>query len=158
MQRQYDTSFQQTPAQKRWGLEQQRRHDEFNRHKNNLFEFWRVCTKAPCRRAHACKGEAESCFRHHWAMMPQDFKDWFRGVVRARAEGLSPEEANRAGEAEVQRCKELEEKYAHRNASRSEVSPQFTTRPDGSLAQRPIHDSDQEDKGPGDFEREISSR
>jgi hypothetical protein len=32
------------------------------------------------------------------------------------------------------------------------------TRPDGGLAQHPIHDSDQEDKGPDDFEEEISSR
>jgi hypothetical protein len=122
-----DRSFQQTPAQRRAGLEQQRWQDEFNRFKNNLLEFWRVCTKAPCRRAHACMGEPESCFRRHWLMLPEDFKHWFRGVVRARAEGLSPEEANRAGEAEVQRCKEFQEKHARRDAGHSEASPQFSS-------------------------------
>ena len=32
------------------------------------------------------------------------------------------------------------------------------TRPDGGVAQHPIHDADQEDKGPGDYERDISRR
>ena len=121
-----DRSFQQTPAQRRAGLAQQRRHDEGARSLSNTFEFWRVCTKAPCRRAHACMGDSASCFDRHWAMMPEDFKIWFRAAMRARREGLSPEEADRIGMAEVQRCKELEEKPAHRDASRSEASPQFT--------------------------------
>jgi hypothetical protein len=126
-QRYVGPSFQQTPAQKRAGLEQQRWQDEFNRFKNNLLEFWRVCTKAPCRRAHVCMGEPESCFRRHWLMLPEDFKIWFRAMAHARAQGLSPEEANRAGEAEVQRCKELEEKHAHWRAGHSEASSQFTS-------------------------------
>ena len=129
MRRQYvDTSFKQTRAQKHGGPEQQRREDEGKRSLNNVLKFWRLCTKAPCRRAHACMGDAQSCLTRHWVIVPQDFKIWFRAAIQARCEGLSPEEANRAGEAEVKRRKELEAQYGHEDERCSGASPQFTSR------------------------------
>ena len=51
------------------------------------------------------------CFRLHWGAMPEEMKVWIRAGIKARAEGLSPSQANDAADAEVARHRALMAKY-----------------------------------------------
>ena len=76
-------------------------------HLNTFLDFWRVCGAAPCRRAHACRGDADACFGRHWPMVSEEFKVWFRAMVNARSAGRTPQEVDRIAMAEVARWREL---------------------------------------------------
>jgi hypothetical protein len=75
-------------------------------------QFWRVCGKAPCRRALDCKGDSQTCFRHFWRQLPEEARVWFRAAMAARAGGLKNKAAGLAADAEVARWQELQQRYA----------------------------------------------
>jgi len=65
---------------------------------HDLFNFWRMCPEVPCRRAQACIGDREPCFARNWPHVPEAEKVGMHAAVRARQNGLSPEESMRAWE------------------------------------------------------------
>lgn len=70
-----------------------------------FFRFWSHCERKSCRRARACRGNADRCFDRFWPLVPGDMKVWFRDALRARQAGLSPRDAcARADEAVAQYC------------------------------------------------------
>jgi len=62
--------------------------------------LWRLCPRAGCARAHACKGNVRDCFPRHFALLPQGVQDWFAGLGEAQKNGLSFDEAMGALDAE----------------------------------------------------------
>lgn len=75
-------------------------------------QFWRVCGKPPCRRALACVGDAQACFRKFWWELPEEARVWVRAVIRESAGGLGRKAAARAADAEVVRWRALQMRYA----------------------------------------------
>lgn len=75
-------------------------------------QFWRVCGKAPCRRALDCAGDAETCFHQFWWELPEEARVWVRAAIRESAAGRREKAANRAADAEVVRWRELQMRYA----------------------------------------------
>jgi hypothetical protein len=86
--------------------------------------FWRVCGKAPCRRALDCKGDAQACFRTFWRQLPEHVRVWVRAAIRASASGLRNRAAAKVADAEVERWRALQMRFAPKAAS-----PQFSERP-----------------------------
>ena len=84
-------------------------------------QFWRVCGKAPCRRALDCKGDAQACFRHFWRQFPEETRVWVRAAIRASAGGLKNKAAGLAADAEVARWQDLQQRFAPKITS--EVMP-----------------------------------
>jgi hypothetical protein len=75
-------------------------------------QFWRVCGKAPCRRALDCRGDAQACFRHFWWQLPEEARVWFRAAIAASAGGMKNNAAGLAADAEVARWQALQQRYA----------------------------------------------
>ncbi len=55
----------------------------------DMLRIWRLCGRAGCRRAHACRGDARACFPHNFALLPEGVRDWFAGVGEAQKNDLS---------------------------------------------------------------------
>jgi hypothetical protein len=90
----------QTPEQHAITVRLARRDDDARRTHCNMLKFWRVCTKPICRRNHSCSGDMHACFRRHWALVPEDFKEWVRGAIMAKLKGAkNVDELARAAEA-----------------------------------------------------------
>lgn len=79
-------------------------------------DFWRVCGKAPCRRALDCKGDAEACFQTFWWQMPEHVRVWVRAAISASAGGLGKKAVARAADAEVERWRALQMRFAPKAA------------------------------------------
>lgn len=79
-------------------------------------QFWRVCGKAPCRRALDCRGDAQACFRHFWWQLPEEARVWVRAAISASAGGMKNKAAGLAADAEVVRWQELQQRYAPKAA------------------------------------------
>jgi hypothetical protein len=84
-------------------------------------QFWRVCGKAPCRRALDCKGDAQACFRHFWRQFPEETRVWVRAAISASAGGMKNKAAGLAADAEVARWQDIQQRYAPKPAP--EVAP-----------------------------------
>jgi hypothetical protein len=78
---------------------------------NNALQFWSLCGQPACRRARACVGDAEACFKRFWPLVPEEFKVWFRAGIKARVDGHSPREAAAIGDTEVVRWKACVAQY-----------------------------------------------
>lgn len=89
-------SFEQTPEQRavqaRWDRLQRRRNELGCR----LLQCWDACVRPGCRRKRACAGDPEACFTRHWAMVPEDRKEYLRGWIKAAATTRDPGERERA--------------------------------------------------------------
>ena len=66
----------------------------------NVLRLWRLCPRAECARAHACKGDVRDCFPRHFALLPERVQEWWLGLGEAQKNGLSFDEAMGALEAE----------------------------------------------------------
>lgn len=97
-----------TPAQREWQRQSRARYDADRRVFNNACAFWRDCEEPRCRREHACSGDPHGCFQRRWALIPEDAKMWFRAALKALVAGASFDEADRIGEAEMERWRALE--------------------------------------------------
>jgi hypothetical protein len=62
-----------------------------------LFQFWRVCARAQCRRARACSGDPAACVERGWPLLPEECRVWYRAAITALAGGASPQAADAAG-------------------------------------------------------------
>lgn len=80
-------------------------------------QFWRVCGKAPCRRALDCRGDVQACFRHFWWQLPEEARVWVRAAIAASAGGLKNKAAGLAADAEVARWQELQQRFAPKAAT-----------------------------------------
>jgi hypothetical protein len=56
-------------------------------------DLWHVCANTACRRARACRGNAEACFAANFSQVPEGVQDWFILLIQARVDGLSFDEA-----------------------------------------------------------------
>lgn len=101
-----------TPEQRAWLDRHERRERRRATIRCNMLQFWRICAKRACVRHRTCSDDPHACFARHWVMVPEDEKVWLRAGVRARAEGLTPERAARAADADVARHRALTEKLA----------------------------------------------
>jgi hypothetical protein len=78
----------------------------------NALKFWLRCHDRRCRRQRACSGDPHACFRRHWALYSEEEKVWLRAGIKARVQGLSPQDAALAANAELARHLALMEKHA----------------------------------------------
>ena len=62
--------------------------------------LWRLCPRAACARAHACKGNVRDCFPRHFKLLPERVQEWWVALGEAQKNGLSFDEAMGALEAE----------------------------------------------------------
>jgi len=92
-----------TPAQLRVQEQWDRERQERKRYICNGFYFWRACAEKSCRRTKACMGDAVACFKRCWPWVYEGDKIFFRAGIKARAAGLSVDEACRAANEEVAR-------------------------------------------------------
>ena len=89
-----------TPEQRAAGERMMREEFSKRRLQCNFMGFWRICGTRRCRRHRACTGDSPACFRKHWALMPEDHKEWWRGGIVAKAGGAtSAAEIGRAADA-----------------------------------------------------------
>ena len=73
---------------------------------NNLFGYWRVCGEKTCRRGRGCTGDPLACFKRWWPVTPERPKVEFRALIKARRQGMTPQDALRHADAEVERAAE----------------------------------------------------
>jgi len=73
---------------------------------NNLFGYWRVCGEKTCRRGRGCAGDPLACFERWWRLTPERPKVEFRALIKARRDGMTPQDALRHADAEVERAAE----------------------------------------------------
>jgi len=73
---------------------------------NNLFGYWHVCAARVCKRNRGCAGDPHACFERWWWMTPEAPKVQFRAYIKASCAGLSPQDALREADAEVERAAE----------------------------------------------------
>jgi hypothetical protein len=83
--------------------QRRRRSEEISRSAHDLLGFWRICSERQCRRVQSCSGDLQPCFWRHWPLVPLPIKVNFRAMVKATAEGASPEEATRIGDEAMAR-------------------------------------------------------
>lgn len=96
-------------------------------------QFWRVCGKAPCRRALDCMGDAQACFRQFWWQLPEEARVWIRAAIKASASGMKNKAAALAADAEVVRWQDLQQRYAPKNAAdAAPTQPAAPTKPHDS--------------------------
>ncbi len=86
------TGFCSTPAQRAAQARFDRERDRHNRSLSGIFEFWRICAIARCRRTHRCSGAAD-CFESKWARVHPDDRFLLRETVLARGHGADPQQA-----------------------------------------------------------------
>jgi hypothetical protein len=110
----------QTPEQKEWQRKHDAEHAKLQRMRADALEFYELCPHKCCRRARSCQVDGQPCHPLLIPLIPHDFKIWLRVAVKARMDGLSPEEANKAGEAEVERYQQLEAQYPQLRKIREE--------------------------------------
>ena len=60
---------------------------------NKILGLWRVCDKAACRKARACRGNVRACAPVNFARVPEDVQGWFGCLLLAKEDGLSFDEA-----------------------------------------------------------------
>jgi hypothetical protein len=56
---------------------------------SNVLRIWRLCGRASCRRSHACRGKARTCFRLNYPLLAAGVRDWFEAIGEAQREGMS---------------------------------------------------------------------
>jgi hypothetical protein len=98
-----------TPEQRAAGERWARKHEADGRIRCNAMRFWRMCETPRCRRQRSCSGDPQACFERHWALFPDDLKEWIRGVIVAAHAGATPEQRARAGEARRMEYLKLQE-------------------------------------------------
>jgi hypothetical protein len=91
----------QTPEQRKAQAAIWRRQDKQQLTICNALQFWRVCDEGACTRRRTCSGDPHACFDRQWARYPEEEKTWIRAAIKARLDGLSPEAAGRAADAEL---------------------------------------------------------
>ena len=89
----------QTPEQRRAHAAHWRRHDDTRRAQCNMLGFWRVCARPVCRRNRTCSHDMHACFERHWALIPEDDKEWIRGAILAARDGATGDAAARAADS-----------------------------------------------------------
>lgn len=72
----------------------------------DLYYFWSACPGRACHRQRRCVGDPQACFDRYWWLVPEAHKITLRTVIKARAAGMTAEEAIRAAEEEVARSAE----------------------------------------------------
>lgn len=59
---------------------------------SKLLATWRLCEKAACRRAQACRGAGRACLKAKFPLLPEGVRNWFIGFEGQRVEGFPFEE------------------------------------------------------------------
>jgi hypothetical protein len=118
-----------TPEQIATGERWARRHEADGRVRCNAMQFWRMCATPRCRRHRSCSGEPQACFERHWALFPEDLKEWVRGVIVASHAGATKEERVRAGEARRMAYLKMLEAKAAPAAEQAAMSDAATDQP-----------------------------
>jgi len=76
-----------------------RQREDVQRKHCTALKFWLVCGKAVCRRKRGCGGDPSVCFSTHWALLPEDFKAYWRGCIKTAQTTSSVEDIDRGGNA-----------------------------------------------------------
>jgi hypothetical protein len=71
---------------------------------NDMLGLWQICGQPDCRRRHRCSHDARACLRRHWAIVPEEEKEYWRGAFKAGKTTRSPEDMHRAGLAARDAC------------------------------------------------------
>ena len=117
-----------TPAQIAAQARLDREADRENRTLSDTFKFWRVCTNARCRRAHACAGLPD-CFDDKWQDLHPDDRFWVREASLARANGADPQRANEIAQQKLAERDALWAKYDALKERRAAQGPEQESPP-----------------------------
>jgi hypothetical protein len=120
----YSGGFCSTPAQRAAQARIEQEGDRSNRALSDMFQFWRVCAKARCRRMQACAGVAD-CFSNKWRLVHPDKRFLVREASLARAHGADPKRATEIAQ----------QKLAERNAIFARYDA-VAARPDAQIVER----------------------
>jgi hypothetical protein len=80
-----------------------RLHEHGDRKVCEFFRYWMICADKACHRKQACAGNATKCFERHWPVTPHHMRLWLVTACKAMNDGMSAEDACRAGDAEAAR-------------------------------------------------------
>lgn len=62
---------------------------------SNLMGLSHLCTRAKCRRAHACCGEPRICLARYAPLVPEDAREGAKAMLDGRERGLSFDDARK---------------------------------------------------------------
>lgn len=65
---------------------------DFDRHRSNEAMIWRLCGKAACLRAQACRGCAADCLERCIPLVPREVMTIVDGWLRAEHQGIDPDQ------------------------------------------------------------------
>jgi hypothetical protein len=71
---------------------------------NDALRLWQICEQPVCRRRHRCSNDTYACFKRHWAAMPEEEKEYWRGAFKAGKTTRSAQDMHRAGLAARDAC------------------------------------------------------
>jgi hypothetical protein len=106
----------------------------------NVIEIWRVCRERRCRRARACIGDLERCWKFHIPLIPQDTKTWVKKMFEMRLAGYSSEEASAAADRHLAEVKAAEAAFdaAESACAAPPAVPDETARQPAAPARAPM--------------------
>ena len=58
-----------------------------------MLGLWRVCDRAACQRARACRGNVRACTPRNFALVPEGVQAWFVNLMLGKEDGLSFDES-----------------------------------------------------------------
>ncbi len=85
--------------------------------------FWQFCGDRRCKRARACAGDVEACFKVFWPAVPEELKNQIRQTVIFLKDGMTPREASAAAAEYVEQRMRIAEANAAREAAEREAPP-----------------------------------
>ncbi len=107
----------QSPDQRRATFLISRRADALKRRQCSLLHFWQTCRKPLCRRNRACCGDMHACFAANWRALPEEDREWARGLFRAMAQCLPPQAQLAAAQAARERSLAVRREAAEQEAA-----------------------------------------
>jgi hypothetical protein len=60
---------------------------------SDMYRLWRLCDRPLCRRARACRGDGQKCFRRHAKLIPERARLWLLMLRTAQEWNIPFEEA-----------------------------------------------------------------
>jgi hypothetical protein len=85
--------------------------------------FWKFCGAPACKRAKACAGDGEACFRNFWPALPEDVKVMVRAHMTASAAGLPKPQVAAEVERAHRRWCEVQAQAAAEAEARAVAAP-----------------------------------
>jgi hypothetical protein len=83
---------------------------------SNMLALWGLCEKPGCRRARACKGNAQHCVARYARLAPEDAREGVKAMIEGQRDGVSFDTAQDRAYDEVEAMIEWQARVAEANA------------------------------------------